>query len=125
MWRSGMIQYCLLAVLLLAVALIGCEEIFPEPEYTITVVNESDYMLDVYLDGKNYGHVNSIPALKAAGQGSLIQELGLNTRDIEGVSKGYHTLKILYKDCIDLSTMEQCETVEEIDVDSNLEITIE
>ena len=118
-------SYLLAAITVLAVLLVGCEEIFPEPEYTVTIVNESNYMLDVYLDGSRQSTVNSIPVLRAAGQEDLIQQLRLNTIDITGVSEGIHTLKILYKDCIDLSTMEQCETIEDIDVNTNLEITIE
>ena len=115
----------LVAFAILVAALTGCEEMFPEPDYTITIVNESDYMLDVYWDGSRKGTVNSIPALKAEGEGDMIQQFRLNTMDIEGVSKGSHTLRVLYKDCIDLSTLEQCETVEEINVDANLEITID
>ena len=117
--------YLLIAITILMALLAGCEEMFPEPEYTVTIVNESNYMLDVYLDSEAHGPVNSIPALRAAGQGDLIEQLRLNTTDIEGVSEGMHTLRILYRNCMDLSTMEQCEAMEDIDVNTNLEITIE
>jgi hypothetical protein len=113
-------------ILLLPILLFcGCEDIFPEPEYTLTIVNESDYLIEVYLNDEHRGSVNSLTILRLLDQPAEIAGHPLNTMDIEGLSEGSYTLRVIYKNRIDPFSGEEMKLVKEIDVDSDLEITIE